>query len=351
MDELNPSDIDYPLYEYWIISRYDIRYKAYNKSLLFNQKMKVIIVILLGILNIIRLGIYLYVSKRNTELAWYYFDSLQYFDSKKEFIYIMILFALILATLLIIILNFSPNSDYKLYEIIDAINGYKTFHSIGLYDKQLIDKFKRNFFYLRHFLKSILDSIILSSLLCSVAIFYIKFLEFDIFQLISGLINSIFLFILTLISCPISLYIILFYIIDSYFILSLIKQFNRYISESIINKSFSHRNSCEYLVIKHNELCRDIEKHNKFWKSVYFVLIHTMIPMNAYVLNLLLFSDNHIFIKFVYLIVLTTFLFICLLNVLLSEIHNQISKTFDNLNYFYRRLIFENNLLLKLKVF
>jgi len=38
-------------------------------------------------------------------------------------------------------MNFSPQSHYKWFDIIDAINGYKTFQSIHMTDKNLIMNF------------------------------------------------------------------------------------------------------------------------------------------------------------------------------------------------------------------
>jgi hypothetical protein len=45
------------------------------------------------------------------------------------------------------------------------------------------------------------------------------------------------------------------------------------------------------IIREHNNICNDILKYEKFWKSFYFVLTYAIIPINLMCLQQLLFDD------------------------------------------------------------
>jgi hypothetical protein len=47
----------------------------------------------------------------------------------------------------------------------------------------------------------------------------------------------------------------------------------------------------ERIISEHNNICNDILKYDKFWKSFYFVLTYTIIPINLMFLQQLLLDD------------------------------------------------------------
>ena len=346
MDELNELDIDYSLYKYWIFYRFDINNKRVNNKIIFKQKLKLYIMILLCLINIFRFSMCLYVSKSNKEVAWYYFDSFQYIGVNKEFVYIGVLFSLILATLLLIIMNFSPKNNYKWYEIIDAINGYITFQSIGLCDRYLIEKFKRNVFYLNLLIKSQINFIIFVTFITSVIIFYTKFFKFNL--IVQGAINCIFIMIQTYICAPIICYVFQYYLIICYFLKYWINSYNKTLIEIQTSDSriFFKRKLNSRIVVNHNKLCLNIEVYNQFWKNISFAFIHIIIPMNAYDLNLVLFNKFNIVYRIGYSFILSSLLLLFLLNYITSDINKGISKTYKYLNNCFR-----NNNISKYKLF
>ena len=71
---IKPSDIEYPLYKYWIFYRFHVNHRVVHKKLLFKQKFKVFVMIFIIFLNIIRNAFYLYKSVPNKRLPLHYFD-------------------------------------------------------------------------------------------------------------------------------------------------------------------------------------------------------------------------------------------------------------------------------------
>ena len=141
MFNIKPSDISYPLYKYWIFYRFHVINTIAHNKLLFKQKFKVFVMILLFMFNLIRYAFYLCISKPNKRLPLHYFDFVQYFGGIKQLFYIVTIFVHNMILFLLIILNFSNKSDYKWFDIISAINGYKTFKSIDLCDKCFTNKY------------------------------------------------------------------------------------------------------------------------------------------------------------------------------------------------------------------
>jgi hypothetical protein len=45
------------------------------------------------------------------------------------------------------------------------------------------------------------------------------------------------------------------------------------------------------IILEHNNICNDIFKFNKFWKSFFFALTYTIIPINLMLLQQILFDD------------------------------------------------------------
>ena len=84
MLNIEPSDISYPLYKYWIFYRFNVINTIHNKKILFKQKIKVFVIIFLLLFNIIRYAFYLYKSESNKRLPLHYFDFIQYFGGIKE---------------------------------------------------------------------------------------------------------------------------------------------------------------------------------------------------------------------------------------------------------------------------
>ena len=141
MLNIRPTDVEYSLYKYWIFYRFHVINTIAHNKLLFKQKTKVFSLFTFMTISLIRYIFCLLKSKPNTLLPHYYFDFVQYFGPVKQLFYIAVIFVLNMILFLLIILNFSNKSDYKWFDIISAINGYKTFKSIDLCDKCFTNKY------------------------------------------------------------------------------------------------------------------------------------------------------------------------------------------------------------------
>src|SRR5579871_1905285 len=103
MLNIKPSDIEYPLYKYWIFYRFHVNHRVVDKKQLFKQKFKVFLLFTFLIISLIRYIFCLLKSKPNTLLPHYYFDIVQYFGAVKQLFYMsaiichnLILFLLII---------------------------------------------------------------------------------------------------------------------------------------------------------------------------------------------------------------------------------------------------------------
>src|SRR5580693_2149486 len=97
MSHIKPTDLEYPLYKYWIFYRFHVNHTVVHKILLFKQKSKVFLLFTFMIINLIRHIFCLLKSKPNTLLPHYYFDFIQYFGAIKQLIYITTIFGHIIA--------------------------------------------------------------------------------------------------------------------------------------------------------------------------------------------------------------------------------------------------------------
>ena len=125
-------DIEEPLYKYCMFYRYDVNNRIVTKTQLFKQKCKAFAVILLQMAHICRYLLYFNKIKPNQNLPVYYFYIMQYFGAFKEFICIGTILCINITIWFIVILNNCSQNHYKWFDIIAAINGYKTLLSIGL---------------------------------------------------------------------------------------------------------------------------------------------------------------------------------------------------------------------------
>ena len=80
--------------------------------------------------------------------------------------------------------------------------------------------------------------------------------------------------------------------------------------------------------------------HNKFWKNIYFTVCYTLLPLNALLIQMLLFDTSLMGVKLLYLLFLFgTMSFLFALNLITSDINIHISKGCD---IFYNFYISEN---------
>ncbi len=107
-------------------------------------------------------------------------------------------------------------------------------------------------------------------------------------SLFFGILNAIFHCLWTNYVLGVQLYSFLFYFMSCYYFEIRFKILNNNISR---NSKLSVVKLTARIISEHNNICNDILKYDKFWKSFYFVLTYTIIRINLMLLQQLLFDD------------------------------------------------------------
>ncbi len=94
------------------------------------------------------------------------------------------------------------------------------------------------------------------------------------------------------------------------------------------NSKLSDIESTARIIREHNNICNDILKYNKFWKSFYFTLTYTIIPINLMLLQQLLLDDIVFTAFLIYSLVAIIYLFShIILNLISASVNKSASKS------------------------
>jgi hypothetical protein len=176
--------------------------------------------------------------------------------------------------------NYSDESLYKWLDIIKVLKGLENKDSIGLKNQQIYESFVQRLKFLKF----------LTEIVLKYSAFVTFFLLIGLAILVSNTIQSLFFGILNAIYhglwahyvLTIQLYSFQFYFMSCYYFEIRFKIFNNNISR---NSKLSVVKLTARIISEHNNICNDILKYDKFWKSFYFVLMYTIIPMNLMILH------------------------------------------------------------------
>ena len=183
------------------------------------------------------------------------------------------------------------------------------------------------------------------------AAFTLVIINFNRSDIIYGIIGFILLLNMNYNFSRITIWVLFYYLMVCYYIKCRIKSLNIYLEKIESKKLFHKKLSLTKIYLMHNQLCLDIEIHNKFWKHIYFILCYSFIPMINFLLNLLLFygvNNNSIIVFVVYLIISLSSLLA--LNLVTSDVNIQITYTYKTLNQFYIWLKSSSNITHTIKV-
>ena len=106
------KNIDSPLYDYGLMSNYDINNYFINKKYKLFLKFKSYVITIWVVFNIIRYIFYLFKSN-NGKVHNNYYDIVQHFGGLTEFYYAITIFTLILLFYIIYIFNYSDSDLYQ----------------------------------------------------------------------------------------------------------------------------------------------------------------------------------------------------------------------------------------------
>jgi hypothetical protein len=339
------EDIDFPLYKYGLIHKQNINnYLVTNKQKKF-QATKSYASTAIMLLVIVRLLLQLRFYK-NPNNPLFYYDVLNYLGGLTQFTSAIGLFGALMTLRLIYLFNYSDESLYEWMDIIKVIKGLKNMDSIGLKNEKEYESFVQRIKFLKFLIEITLN--------------YFAFLLFFSFIgltfLVSKTIQSLFFGILSAIfhslwvnyALSVQLYSFLFYFMTCYYFEIRFKMLNNNISR---NSKLSDIELTARIIREHNNICNDILKYNKFWKSFYFTLTYTIIPINLMLLQQLLLDDI-VFTEFlIYSLLVIIYLFShIILNLISASVNKNASKSHKFLFKFQTQFLSLINVIQKIKV-
>jgi hypothetical protein len=316
------EDIDLPLYKYGLIHKQNINnYLVTNKQKKF-QAIKSYASTAIMFLVIIRLLLQLRLYKNPNDPLFYY-DLFNNFGGLTQFVSAIGLFGSVMTLRLLYLFNNSDESLYEWLDIIKVLKGLKNMYSIGLKNKKEYESFVQRIKFFKF--------------LIEISLKYFGFLIYFSFIglpfLVSKTIQSLFFGILSAIfhslwanyALGVQLYSFLFYFMSCYYFEIRFKILNNSISR---NSKLSHVKLTATIIREHNNICNDILKYNKFWKSFYFTLTYTIIPINLMLLQQLLFDDIVFTAFLIYSLLAIIYLFShIVLNLISASVNKNASKS------------------------
>jgi hypothetical protein len=339
------EDIDLPLYKYGLIHKQNINnYLVTNKQKRF-QTIKSYASTAILLLVIIRILLQLRFYK-NPNYRLFSYDLFNYLGGLTQFVYATCLFGAVMSLRLLHLFNYSDESLYKWFDIIKVLKGLENNDSIGLKNKEIYESF--------------VQRIKFSKFVIEITLKFAAFLTFFLFiglaflvsntirSLFFGILNAIFHVLWTNYVLGVQLYSFLFYFMSCYYFEIRFKILNDNISR---NSKLSVVKLTASIIGEHNNICDDILKYDKFWKSFYFILTYTIIPINLMLLQQLLFDDIILTAILIYSMVLIIYLIShIVLNLISASVNKNALKSHKFLFKFQTKFLSSINVKQRIKV-
>jgi hypothetical protein len=316
------EDIDLPLYKYGLIHKQNIYNYLVTKKQKTFQQFKSYASTAFLLLVIIRLLFQLRFYK-NPNYPLFSYDVFNYLGGLTQFVIAMGLFRAIMSLRLLHLFNYSDESLYKWLDIIKVLKSLENKDSIGLKNEQIYESFVQRIKLFKFLIEITLKF----------AAFLIFFLFIGLVFLVSntiqslffGILNAIFHVLWTNYAFGIQSYSFLFYFMFCYYFKITLKFLNKNMSR---NSKLPVFKLTKRVISEHNNICSDISKYDKFWKTFYFTLIYTLKPMNPMLLQQLLLD----YIVFAAILICSVFVIIYLmshivLNLISASVNMNASKS------------------------
>jgi hypothetical protein len=289
MSEINNSsvieNIDLPLYKYGLIHKQNINnYLVTEKQKKF-QKFKSYASTAILLLVIIRVLLQLRFYK-NPNYPLFYYDLFNNFGGLTQFVYAMCLFGSVMSLVLLYLFNYSDENFYKWLDIIKVLKGLENVNSIGLKSEENYESFVQR---IKLFKFVIYITLKFSNYLIFFSFIGLAFLVSNTIQsLFFGILSAVFHWYWGKYGFGVQSYSFLYYFMSCYYFEIRFKIMNKNISR---NSKLPVNKLTARIIREHNNVCNDIFEYNKFWKSFYFALTYTTIPINLMLLQQLLLDD------------------------------------------------------------
>jgi hypothetical protein len=263
-----------------------------------------------------------------------------------QFVIAMGLFGAVMSLRLLYLFNYSDESLYKWLDIIKVIKGLKNMDSIGLKNEKEYELFVQRIKFFKFLIEILLKYF---SFLIFFSFIGLTFLVSKTIQsLFFGILSAIFHGLWTNYAFGVQLYSFLFYFMSCYYFEIRFKILNNNISR---NSKLSDVELTARIIYEHNNICNDILKYNKFWKSFYFTLTYTIIPINLMLLQQLLLDDIIFTAFLIYSLLVIIYLFShIILNLISASVNKNASKSHKFLFKFQTQFLSLINVRQKIKV-
>jgi hypothetical protein len=339
------EDIDLPLYKYGLIHKQNINnFLVTDKQKKFQKfKSYSLTAIMLAIITLLFLQLRIH---KNPNYPLFHYDLFNYFGGLTQFVYVIPLFGAIMSLRLLHLFNYSDQTLYKWLDIIKVLKGLENMNSIGLENNKDYETFVKRIKFFKH--------------LIDITIKLTAFLSYFLFLMLSilvsktiqsaffGLLNALFNWLWNIYTFSVQLYSFLYYFMSCYYFRFRFK---------ILNDSTSRNSKLPVvkltarIIREHNNICNDILKYDKFWKSFYFVLTYTIIPINLMLLQQLLLDDIVLTATLIYSFVGVVTLFShIILNLISASVNKNASKSHKFLFKFQIKFLSSINVRQRIKV-
>ena len=117
-------------------------------------------------------------------------------------------------------------------------------------------------------------------------------------------------------------------------------------NQLIENKGFIEYEYLDSLMKEHNNMCRDVQKYNQFWRKYLFVIYYLILPLNLICIHLLLFVQLIALLKGLIITTLTiTTIYSLLFKSVITTINTKSVESNNYLQVYYSN----NHLVLNVK--
>jgi len=333
------SDIDQPLYIY------DISNYLQNVKNGKMEKFKSNALIIFSLLNGIRTVMYPIIFK-SRRIPLYYLEIAQYTGGIIQFSRWINAFGAILSIAIVFIFNYSQNFEWL--QVIQVLKGSKIMDTFISFDEKVMKEFISKIKFVRTTLKIGIYSTI--SFISFVA-FVIIFISEDLIDLFKYGILTILLYnTFAYIFLFITHYSFLYFYIICYYCRMRIKLFDQFIDRKT-GHLFLKYSLFNKIIREHCGVCNQITVYNKFWRYYFFAVIYTLIPMNLMLLHQNLFEKLNFSVCIAFISVnIGCLAMLLMLNIKISSINKEMSKSYKCLNKYYTNTIYLMNTRHKIKV-
>jgi hypothetical protein len=205
---------------------------------------------------------------KNPNYPLFSYDVFNYLGGLTQFFHATCFFGAVMSLRLLYLFNYSYENLYKWLDIIKVLKGLEVMDYIGLKNEENYESFIQRIKFLKFVIEITLKFAAFLILFLFIGLAFI--VSNTIQSLFFGILNSIFHVLWTNYAFGIQLYSFLFYFMFCYYFEITLKILNKNMSR---NSKLPVFKLTERIIREHNNICSDISKYDKFWKTFYFTLI------------------------------------------------------------------------------